>query len=298
VFAKLKVTQPSSKTQLRPRDGNAACSFLCAVFYLLPARMSARVCRGAAGPGPELPNTTRLLRFPTTNGRQIVFVTQANFTTVAKEGGIARRITSGPVTLPSHGSPPTEPQLAFTSQYDGNTEVYVMPAEGGAPKRLTTSATLRPRRYLRPDGAKQSRYGLGKYQAPGRLPFPNEIVQRFHWRALHRRAQRGITHSNFQCRAAVSFLFRPTIRKWRLIGFSANPHLEALPRCMADDIWIYDFKNGTTENLTNNPAQDICPMWGPDDRIYFTSDRDGRMNLFATDLTSKETKLTSKSLKS
>jgi tricorn protease len=59
---------------------------------------------------------------------------------------------------------------------------------------------------------------------------------------------------------------------------------------MADDIWIYDFKNGTTENLTNNPAQDICPMWGPDNRIYFTSDRDGRMNLFATDLTSKETK--------
>ena len=39
---------------------------------------------------------------------------------------------------------------------------------------------------------------------------------------------------------------------------------------MADDIWIYDFKNGTTENLTNNPAQDICPMWGPDNRIYFT----------------------------
>src|SRR5437016_2219380 len=59
---------------------------------------------------------------------------------------------------------------------------------------------------------------------------------------------------------------------------------------MADDIWIYDFKNGITENLTNNPAQDICPRWGPSNRIYFTSDRDGRMNLFATDLTTKETK--------
>src|SRR5947199_1460187 len=59
---------------------------------------------------------------------------------------------------------------------------------------------------------------------------------------------------------------------------------------MADDIWIYDFKNGTTENITNNPAQDICPMWGPDNRIYFTSDRDGRINLFAIDLTTKETK--------
>src|SRR5438046_7849715 len=59
---------------------------------------------------------------------------------------------------------------------------------------------------------------------------------------------------------------------------------------MADDIWIYDFKNGASENLTNNPAQDICPMWGPDNRIYFISDRDARMNLFSIDLTSKELK--------
>ncbi|PYL15548.1 MAG: protease [Verrucomicrobia bacterium] len=59
---------------------------------------------------------------------------------------------------------------------------------------------------------------------------------------------------------------------------------------MADDVWIYDFKTGATENLTNNPAQDICPMWGPDNHIYFISDRDGRMNLFSTDLGSKQTK--------
>ena len=58
---------------------------------------------------------------------------------------------------------------------------------------------------------------------------------------------------------------------------------------MADDVWIFDFKTGTTENLTNDPSQDICPMWGPDNRIYFISDRDGRMNLFSTDLASKET---------
>jgi len=59
---------------------------------------------------------------------------------------------------------------------------------------------------------------------------------------------------------------------------------------MADDVWIYDFKTGATENLTNNPAQDTCPMWGPDNHIYFISDRDGRMNLFSIDLASKQTK--------
>ncbi len=59
---------------------------------------------------------------------------------------------------------------------------------------------------------------------------------------------------------------------------------------MADDVWLYDFKTGATENLTNNPAQDICPMWGPDNKIYFISDRDNRMNLFVVDLATKETK--------
>ena len=49
----------------------------------------------------NLPNTTRLLRFPTTNGTQIVFCYAGQLYTVAKEGGIARRLTSGPgYTLP------------------------------------------------------------------------------------------------------------------------------------------------------------------------------------------------------
>ena len=64
----------------------------------------------------------------------------------------------------------------------------------------------------------------------------------------------------------------------------------------ADDIWIYDFETKTTVNITNNPAQDIFPMWHGN-TIYFLSDRDEnkRMNLYAYDLASHKTdrKLTS-----
>jgi tricorn protease len=63
----------------------------------------------------------------------------------------------------------------------------------------------------------------------------------------------------------------------------------------ADDIWIYDFEAKTTVNVTQNPAQDIIPMWSGS-TIYFLSDRDEnkRMNLYAYDLGSKKTrKLTS-----
>ena len=77
----------------------------------------------------KLPDTTRLLRFPTTNGRQIVFCYAGQLYTVAKEGGLARRLTSGPGYSSFSRFSADGTQLAFTSQYDGNTEVYVMPAE-------------------------------------------------------------------------------------------------------------------------------------------------------------------------
>src|SRR5215213_1209475 len=89
-----------------------------------------------------LPNTTRLLRFPATNGSQIVFCYAGELYTVPKEGGVARRLTSGPGYSSFPRFSADGKQLAFTSQYDGNTEVYVMPAEGGVPKRITTTTTI------------------------------------------------------------------------------------------------------------------------------------------------------------
>src|SRR5438067_4481506 len=88
----------------------------------------------------SLPNTTRLLRFPTTNGQEIVFCYAGELYSVGMQGGVARRLTSGPgyTSFPRFSADGA--QLAFTSQYDGNTEIYIMPAQGGVPKRLTTTA--------------------------------------------------------------------------------------------------------------------------------------------------------------
>src|ERR1700730_18776232 len=96
--------------------------------FLLPARIA---------PAQNLPDTTRLLRFPTTNDKQIVFCYAGELYTVGKDGGTARRLTSGPGYTSFSRFSPDGTQIAFTSEYDGNREVYVMPAEGGMPKRLT-----------------------------------------------------------------------------------------------------------------------------------------------------------------
>ena len=257
----------------------ASVLLLSCIFLLLPF-----------ADGQQLPSTTRLLRFPTTNGDQIVFCYAGELYTVGKDGGTARRLTSGPgYTSFPHFSPDGK-QLAFTSQYDGNTEVYVMPAEGGEPKRLTTTATLArddisdrmgPNNLVmgwkntEPQVVFRSRrtsfnsfigdletVGLDA-ELPKQLPVP-----------------RGgfISFSPDDSKFAYNRVFRE-FRTWK--------HYRG---GMADDIWIYDLKTQQTENLTNNQAQDICPMWGPDNHIYFLSDRDGRMNLFSIDLASKETR--------
>jgi tricorn protease len=236
------------------------------------------------------PETTKLLRFPATNGQQIVFCYAGQLYTVPREGGMARRLTSGPgyTSFPRFSADGA--QVAFTSHYDGNTEVYVMPAQGGSPKRLTTTATLGrddisdrmgPNNIVmtwqntKPQVVFRSRMRtfnafIGELftvgmdaELPQQLPFP-----------------RGgfISFSPDDSKAAFNRIFRE-FRTWK-----------AYRGGMADDVWIHDFKTGQTENLTSNEAQDISPMWGPDNRIYYISDRDGRMNLYVSDLATKEAK--------
>jgi tricorn protease len=238
----------------------------------------------------HLPDTTRLLRFPTTNGNQIVFCYAGELYTVGKEGGIARRLTSGPGYSSFPRFSPDGSQIAFTSQYDGNTEVYVMPAEGGTPKRLTITATL------------------GRDDISDRMG-PNNIVMT--WQNTKPLIAFRTRMKSFD--AFIGQLYtvaldaelpqQMPVPRGGFVSFSPDDSKMAYNRVfrefrtwkhyrggMADDVWIHDFKSAKTENLTNNPAQDICPMWGPDNRIYFLSDRDGRMNLFSIDLTGKDPK--------
>ncbi|MBV9010329.1 MAG: PD40 domain-containing protein [Verrucomicrobia bacterium] len=238
----------------------------------------------------DLPNTTRLLRFPTTNDRQIVFCYAGELYTVDMHGGVARRLTSGQGYTSFPRFSPDGAQLAFTSQYDGNTEVYVMPAEGGAPKRLTTSATL------------------GRDDISDRMG-PNNIVMT--WQntkplVVFRSRMRSFNDfigQLFTVGMDAELPQQLPVPRGGFVSFSPDDSKMAYNRVfrefrtwkhyrggMADDIWIYDFKTGAIENLTNNPAQDICPMWGPDNHIYFISDRDNRMNLYSIDLGSRELK--------
>ena len=262
---------------------------LSAVRGLLLAAASLGAAVGALH-AQNLPDTTRLLRFPTTNGSQIVFDYAGELYIVDKAGGTARRLTSGPGYNSFPRFSPDGATLAFTGQYDGNTEVYTMPADGGTPKRLTTTATL-------------GRDDISDRMGPNNLVMTWQNTKPLVVFRSRMKSFNDFIGQLYTVGGDAELAQQLPVPRGGFVSFSPDDSKMAYNRVfrefrtwkhyrggMADDVWIYDFKTGQTENLTDNPAQDICPMWGPDNKVYFISDRDGRMNLFSIDLASKETK--------
>jgi tricorn protease len=233
---------------------------------------------------------TRLLRFPAIHDNQVVFSYAGDLYTVSATGGVARKLTNDVGYETFARFSPDGKWIAFTGQYDGNTEVYLMPAEGGVPKRLTYTATL------------------GRDDVSDRMG-PNNIVMTWRDNKSIVYRSRRIEHNDF-----IGQLFLANVDggspeqlplpRGGFCSYSPDGKQLAYNRVFrefrtwkryrggqADDVWIYDFDKKTVTNVTNNPAQDIIPMWSGN-KIYFASDRDEikKMNIYSYDLTTKETK--------
>ena len=230
----------------------------------------------------------RLLRFPAMYGNQVVFTYAGDLYTVTRSGGTARKITSnvGYEMFPrfSHDGK----QIAFTGQYDGNTEVYTMPASGGVPKRITYTATLGrddvadrmgPNNVVmcwtpddkhvvyRSRGTSFNAFKGKLYQAPVTGDLPNEMPFA---------VASWCSYNADGSQLAMNQVFRE-FRTWKYYKGG-----------MADDIYLYDTKSHASTNITNNPAQDIFPMYSGS-KVYFLSDRDRTMNLIVYDVPTKQT---------
>ncbi|HEY9124236.1 MAG TPA: PDZ domain-containing protein [Bacteroidales bacterium] len=231
---------------------------------------------------------TRLLRFPTVSEKSIAFSYGGDIYTVDINGGNARKLTNhvGYECFPRFS--PDGKWIAFTGQYDGNTEVYLIPSEGGTPKRLTYTATLQ-------------RDDIGDRMGPNNIvicwtPDGKNIVYRsrqhsfndFKGKLYKVSIDGGLSeelpfsvggfcsYSPDGNQLAYNRVFRE-FRTWKRYRGG-----------MADDIRIFNFKTKETINITNNDAQDIIPMWIDKD-IYYTSDRTGRLNLYKYNTSTKNT---------
>src|SRR5579871_2946951 len=124
-----------------------------------------------------------LMQKPTLSRTQIVFSFAGDLWSVSRDGGSAIRLTSSPGVETDPVFSPDGTQIAFTGQYDGNTDVFVIPATGGVPKRLTYHPADDAAAGWTPDGARVAFISARGYPPHPRLytvpttgGFPTEIA--------------------------------------------------------------------------------------------------------------------------
>ena len=224
---------------------------------------------------------TRLLRFPDIHGDRVAFVHGGNIYTAAVDGGLAQRLTSheGMELYPKFS--PDGQWIAFSAEYSGTRQVWVMPAWGGTPRQLTFYTDVGPMpprggtdyRVLdwTPDGkhvlvrANRTPYGE-RDGVPMLVPFEG---------GMEKPLGPPETGGGMLSADGNTYVYTPIDREFRTWKRHRGGR--------AQNVWTYDLVNNTSRQLTDFVGTDHQPMW-VDGTIYFVSDRDFTLNLFAMDM--------------
>ncbi len=233
---------------------------------------------------------TKLLRFPAIHGDRVVFTYAGDLWTASANGGTATRLTAHPGIEVFARFSPDGKWIAFTGQYDGDEQVYVMPATGGEPKQLT---------FYPARGPLSPRWGYDQH-VYGFSPDGKSVVFRSHresWtlgktklytvpmtggpaEALPMPESGAGDYSPDGTKIVYSPLYRDFRPEKRYSGGMAN------------DLFIFDLKTNDAKRILDHARSDRDPMW-IGSTIYFTSDRDGTFNIYAYDVpTAKTTQVT------
>ncbi len=239
------------------------------ILILLLITSTIKISTGGHAQGKPL-----LMRQPTMSRTHIVFVYAGDLWIVSREGGEASRLTTGAGTETSPQFSPDGTTIAFTGEYDGNVDLYTVPTTGGVPKRLTYHPGSDGLAGWTPNG-KQLLFVSQRASSSGRFArlftmsvdgaFPTEVPLPMGWEG---------SYSPDGSKLAYVPLPR---------GFNAWKRYRG---GMATPIWVANLADSSVEKLPRTDSNDFNPMW-VGDKVYFLSDRNGPITLFAYDTRSK-----------
>jgi tricorn protease len=221
----------------------------------------------AEGEGPYL------LRKPTVNRAHVVFTCGGDLWSVSRQGGDATRLTSAVGVETDPYFSPDGTQIAFTGEYEGNVDVYVMPAAGGLPKRLTYHPGADQVVGWTPDGKnvlfRSTRNSSSRYSRLFTVPLtgglPTEVP-------LPMAFEGSLAPDG----ARIAYVpLPPAFTIWKRYRGGRT-----------SSIWLADLADSRAEPLPRENSNDFNPMW-LGGKVYFLSDRNGPVTLFAYDPATK-----------
>ncbi len=245
--------------------------------------LAASVLTLACGLGRAAADAPLLLQRPTVSKTHIAFGYAGDLWVVGREGGEARRLTSGTGLEFNPLFSPDGSQIAFTGEYDGNTDVYVIPTAGGEPRRLTYHPGVDVALGWSPDGKRilfssgrtsYSRFNKLFTLDPTSDAFPTELPLPMGEEGAFSPDGTKLAYVPFWNRRAVPNAY---IAWKRYRGGKAS------------QIWIATLTDSRIEKVPREDSNDFSPMWF-EGKLYFLSDRAGPTTLFSYDPATKQVK--------
>ncbi len=215
--------------------------------------------------------TPRFVSSPDVNGDRVVFTWEDDLWLGSLKGGPARRLTTHPGLETAARFSPDGKWIAFSGQYGGSTQVYVMPAEGGAPKRLTWAGAAVVQGWT-PDSRKVLFRTI--------TDFDRRPVERLLTVDLD-----GHQPEALPVPRAVQGTLSPDGQR---LAYGSKGRVEYYWKRykggLAQDLWLADLKTGRFDKLTDYVGRNGAPIWAGD-KVIFESDRgsSGITNLFSLD---------------
>lgn len=210
-----------------------------------------------------------LMRDPAVNQTQIVFEYAGDLWIVSRDGGEAQRLTTGGGRKFGPHFSPDGGEIAFTGEYDGNLDVYVVPTSGGVPRRLTYHPGPDVARGWTPDGKRVLFSSDRDSYADGDQLYTIALDGSFPERVPLPIAEEGCYSAD-----GTHLAYDPV--------FQWQPAWKRYHGGQTRKIWIADLSDSSIVKIPRENSNDFNPMW-VGDKIYFLSDRNGAVSLFAYD---------------
>jgi tricorn protease len=214
-----------------------------------------------------------LLRDPTISRSHIAFAYGGDIWITGRDGGEAHRLATGFGLESGPVFSPDGTQVAFTGVYDSNVDVYVVPSAGGEPRRLTYHPAADVAVGWTPDG-KDVLFRSNRNSSND----PNELYTVPATGGFATRLSLGMAETGSFSPDATHLAYVPNFR-W-------EPFWQGYRGGQTTPVYIADLADSSVVRVPRNDSNDDDPMW-VGDTVYFLSDRDGPVTLFAYDTHSR-----------